>query len=91
MNLKDTKYMIEFYNRVTDNNIDDVSDIPLNVLDFFMLMMPEHFRYPFIAERLLTGNKGRDENAKHFNCKPSEVRRVGENLGKYKPQYNSAG
>lgn len=81
---KHVDFIVEYYNRITKEHAQSISDIPIDVLDFLTLHEPDHFVYGFVSERILTGRQGRDKIAKFFQVNQNFVRKVGKSLQKYK-------
>lgn len=79
------EFIIKFYNRVSGNNVLNISDIPQEAINFISHYDHEELIIPFFVETVLTSSnrKSRESYARMFRVKPSVIRSLGIRLGIY--------
>ena len=92
MNEQKQRYLVEFYNKVSQSDINDIADIPVDVLSFLNNMSYEELIAPFVVDLYKTQEHGSIPRLKiKFRHKRTAFfRRLGERAGVLKPQYNTS-
>lgn len=80
MEIKNEKWMVEFYNRIAQDQVERFEQIPDQVQEFILYLDYEDIVKPFIAEAIASG-MSRDHASQKFGILPGKCRSIGRSFG----------
>ena len=92
MNEQKERYLIKFYNKVSQKSVEDITDIPPQILSFLNNMSYEELIAPFVVDLYKEQKHGSIPRLKikFRHNRTAYFRRLGERAGVFAPQYKTS-